>query len=553
MNETYDLTLDVTGVVLGVKAVEAVFSGLEDVLSSISESIREAFSIGGYKDYVQTVGRYGRELTNELLVLQLGFGKLKMAIADAAAPLVGVFVPMLNEAISAVTGFVSTLGQIFSAIFATDNLGKSAEQAAASEEKLAASAKSAGRAVRRSLMDFDELNRLNKGSGGGGGGGTDYTITEPIPDTLSPQVQAIVDKIRALLAPLLAIDLTPLREALAALGASFQSLGAVAAEAMEWLWFQVLTPFIAWVLETLAPAFTLTLKAAIDTVTAALTPLMAGIDSLWQALQPVVDYIGGRVMEVLDRWQQTFIALSQTITAHGTQITGIFQNVGVIFSQLWAGMAPVLQIMDATFAQVFRGMGQIVNQIVGYMIERLYMLTEFLAGAFAGDWGRAWEGIKGLLRSVINGIIDLLNGMISCLVGALNAVIGAANRLSFTVPKWVPGIGGQKFGVKMSTISAPQIPHLAQGAVLPANKPFLAVVGDQRSGTNIEAPLATIQEAVAQVLEPGAAQNLAGQEAILQELQRLRQAVLNIRVGDDTIGRAAERYSLSRSMMLGGW
>ena len=45
------------------------------------------------------------------------------------------------------------------------------------------------------------------------------------------------------------------------------------------------------------------------------------------------------------------------------------------------------------------------------------------------------------------------------------------------------------------------IPALARGAVLPANKPFLALVGDQSSGTNVEAPLSTIKQAVREVLE----------------------------------------------------
>lgn len=44
------------------------------------------------------------------------------------------------------------------------------------------------------------------------------------------------------------------------------------------------------------------------------------------------------------------------------------------------------------------------------------------------------------------------------------------------------------------------IPKLATGAVIPANREFLAVLGDQRHGTNIEAPLATIEQAVANVI-----------------------------------------------------
>lgn len=44
------------------------------------------------------------------------------------------------------------------------------------------------------------------------------------------------------------------------------------------------------------------------------------------------------------------------------------------------------------------------------------------------------------------------------------------------------------------------IPKLATGAVIPANREFLAVLGDQRHGTNVEAPLATIEQAVANVI-----------------------------------------------------
>lgn len=58
--------------------------------------------------------------------------------------------------------------------------------------------------------------------------------------------------------------------------------------------------------------------------------------------------------------------------------------------------------------------------------------------------------------------------------------------------KWLPMAGGAAGGFP--------IPYLAQGAVIPANQPFMAVLGDQKSGTNIEAPLSTIEKAVANVL-----------------------------------------------------
>lgn len=74
------------------------------------------------------------------------------------------------------------------------------------------------------------------------------------------------------------------------------------------------------------------------------------------------------------------------------------------------------------------------------------------------------------------------------------------NCYSFDIPDWVPGVGGKTFGVNIPMIPDYKIPALAQGAVIPPNREFLAVLGDQRSGTNIETPLATMVQAFKQAL-----------------------------------------------------
>ena len=85
----------------------------------------------------------------------------------------------------------------------------------------------------------------------------------------------------------------------------------------------------------------------------------------------------------------------------------------------------------------------------------------------------------------------------------MNWLIDKANKISFTVPGWVPGLGVKHFGVYIPKINELQIPKLAQGAVIPPNREFMAVLGDQKHGTNIEAPLDTIKQAVAEVLGQG--------------------------------------------------
>ena len=102
------------------------------------------------------------------------------------------------------------------------------------------------------------------------------------------------------------------------------------------------------------------------------------------------------------------------------------------------------------------------------------------------------------------------------------------------------------------SLKTPAIPQLAKGSVLPPNKPFLAMVGDQRHGTNVEAPLSTIQEAVALAMENYFAGNVAGHEAVVQRLERLIATVENIEVGDSTIGEAALRYNHKMAVVRGG-
>ena len=90
--------------------------------------------------------------------------------------------------------------------------------------------------------------------------------------------------------------------------------------------------------------------------------------------------------------------------------------------------------------------------------------------------------------------------MISGVESGVNAVIGALNTLHWEIPDWVPGLGGYGFGFDISKVSFGRVPELATGAVIPPNNPFLAVLGEQTQGVNVEAPLATIKDALLQAI-----------------------------------------------------
>ena len=70
------------------------------------------------------------------------------------------------------------------------------------------------------------------------------------------------------------------------------------------------------------------------------------------------------------------------------------------------------------------------------------------------------------IKKVINSILGGIEGMANGVVSGVNLVIRTLNRLKFTVPDWVPGMGGKTFGFNLNEISRVSIPRLAKGGVL---------------------------------------------------------------------------------------
>lgn len=123
-------------------------------------------------------------------------------------------------------------------------------------------------------------------------------------------------------------------------------------------------------------------------------------------------------------------------------------------------------VMLSNFTQIGDGIKEIFSGI-----------TTFLKGVFTGDWKMAWTGIKtffvgvwdvivGCLKSSVNFIIGALNTAYNAICGVINACISAINKISFTVPDWVPGLGGKQFGgFNLQKIQPINIPYLANGGI----------------------------------------------------------------------------------------
>ena len=166
-------------------------------------------------------------------------------------------------------------------------------------------------------------------------------------------------------------------------------------------------------------------------------------------------------------------------------------------------IAKVVSWLIEVFGNFVGGILNLVNKV----IKTLTKIITFIEKTFTGDWKKAWEGIKrifkgvwnalvGIVKTPVNLIIGIINGLIKGITAGINTVIKGINSIRFSIPGWVPGIGGKSVGFNLKQISAPKIPRLATGTVVPANYgEFLAILGDNKREAEVVSPISAMKQA----------------------------------------------------------
>lgn len=138
-------------------------------------------------------------------------------------------------------------------------------------------------------------------------------------------------------------------------------------------------------------------------------------------------------------------------------------------------------------------------------------IITFIKGVFTGDLELAMQGVRDVGIAVGNSLLEFMAIVTNGFVDAINVLIGGLNSIVGDIPDWVelfgliiPGLPTALVSLKgFQTLPHWTPPRLAQGAVIPPNREFMAVLGDQKSGVNIETPLETMIQAFRQALSEG--------------------------------------------------
>ena len=241
------------------------------------------------------------------------------------------------------------------------------------------------------------------------------------------------------------------------------------------------------------------------------------IDKAADGIRKIVEGLKEIVLSIVAGIKDGFLSFLNWLDQKTNgKFKGIIDFVAGLWSDMFDSISNTLgNIMDA------------VKTIFGGVVD-------FIAGVFTADWDRAWQGVKSIFTGLWNGIVSALEGAVNLIITGVNFLIRQLNKVSFSIPDWVPAVGGKRFGFNIQQISPISIPRLAQGAVIPPNREFMAVLGDQSSGNNLEAPESLIRKIVRE--ESGGA-NTELLQAILEAIK----AGQVIKVNETVLGRTTAK------------
>lgn len=254
------------------------------------------------------------------------------------------------------------------------------------------------------------------------------------------------------------------------------------------------------------------------------------------ALTMIVLFIMQHWEQIVAWWEGQAVpwltAIGQMILATGQVILGIIQSVlstiwgiissvvGGIFTTLYDLISGAIDTILSLISAVITTIDSVIQAIRDHSVEPLKAIGE----AWADVFRNAVETIKTVVANLGNILGGILNSVIGGVEGFLNSIIKGMNTTISGFAK-IPGFSGVISLIP--ELKLPRIPKLAQGAVIPPNKEFLAVLGDQTSGTNIEAPLDTITAAMLQALNQSGAGQGGMDTALLQEQNELLRQLIS--------------------------
>lgn len=486
--------------------------------------------------------------------------QMSTSLAQIRGNLISAFAPIYNYILPAIRTLLAWLAKLTAvvSVFINSLFGKTASQADASAKALynqASATEAAGDAAekaKKQLSGLDEMNRWesNDSSGGGGGGSSGaapkFDLSDQVDTGKIGKIAAVVRELSPYVAAVAAGfaawkigkkflgNLSKAKQlALAVAGAVLMAINVVDM-LKNGINFDNLTGYIIG-----AAAAVTGLGLAFGVLGGAITAIVAGLVLLGVAIRDAIKNgfnnknltaitvalltIGGAIAIITGAWIPLLIAAIAAVvvwivakwTSIKEWISKTISSIDAAFEQhlanVEAGAAAAVDWLIAKWTAVkdwFRGLWEKVSSgaVAAWdgIKSAFKSVPEWFQGKFRDAWqkvkdvfstgGRIWsgikEGIESTFRTVVNAIIRGMNTIIAVPFNRINFMLNTIRNAHFLGISPFQNLWG------VNPLPVPQIPMLARGAIIPANRQFLAVLGDQRNGNNLEAPESLLRQIV---------------------------------------------------------
>lgn len=254
----------------------------------------------------------------------------------------------------------------------------------------------------------------------------------------------------------------------------------------------------------------------ISLIIIAITALIAAFVLLWNKCEWFRNFWIGLWKVIQSAAKTAWSAIKGFFVGAWNAIKSVWSMAVTFFKVIWSAIKIVFEPVVTYFRTIFKNaldaIISVFSTIKGFFtgiiggIKNIFSgLIDFITGVFTGDWRKAWNGVKKIFKGVwdtfytivktpINLIIDGINLLWKGIYAAVKGIVDSIGNVAGALGD----IFGKDWHFKMPS-EPPTIPKLARGAVIPPRAPFMAVLGDQKKGTNIEAPLETIKQALRDV------------------------------------------------------
>lgn len=279
-------------------------------------------------------------------------------------------------------------------------------------------------------------------------------------------------------------------------------------ESIEDVKSEVLNPFVQYIKDDLAPRLADAWNNAINSMKTSYELFgddVANVNE--ETIKPALSDIGEFFTDLADGISETFSSLTIKISEYKEEIETVIDFFGKIISLFWNKIKSIVSFIVDVFKDSGSSTIKLILNIIsalGNFIDVWKNIIGAIVSIIKGDFESAKEYFSNAISSFVNlwigianAIINVINLLWSGIFNAFKSGVNFVGGIISTIAGWFGADWDLHWDAQAPLIpEIPKyIPKLARGAVIPPNREFLAVLGDQKEGTNIEAPLQTIVDA----------------------------------------------------------